>query len=643
MCLVLIFFLYLFLGPKYLLKLQQEFKALRVLLTMESDGDMDHAGGEGNNSIKRFLTDIKEEEAISTSSNWCRELDCLRAYYYLAVLDFLHETQRAGEVAGSPGGGSVSGGSAQENDSLDGEPTSEGSSSGAPSAGRSVTLSPGSNVEDKKAQSEDSEDVGPSPSQDCDQKGKLSGKEGVETPGADKSKSVPAANFVCDQDCDDSSKKPEKGNANLKSPSKSSESKSSIAGVSATVPQLDATSSLSSLDSSVDPPPLPVSPGAAHTKDHQKLASPGTGPHPPPAASLSPTGQKSPKKSTEAFSTKSTSPHHVSLSPHNQSSHQMSPSHHITSIASSPQTPASRSSTASTPAKDRRAELNKEKLLRLSRGLLWDSQAKSECLTETLGYIHKAISQHLLANRAPTTPPTSGSPMAAPASASTAASPGGEQLSSDAASSTSPAKSPGSAHQAGGKSNSPQAQSSCVESSAKTSPAPLSASTPPGVVHNPGDSLEEDGSVQQRRMTNLSNSPQQQGAGNSSPGTSTKDTSPSQATLLQQQSPSDPKTSPPSSSKPSQLPRSVSAGTSPVSQSSVLTAATVTQSPRAAARSLSESSSGSAAVGFDRSIGIQAERDLLGELAGEPISFSNSKKVCSGKVHKISHPSSFTH
>jgi hypothetical protein len=39
-------------------------------------------------------------------------------------------------------------------------------------------------------------------------------------------------------------------------------------------------------------------------------------------------------------------------------------------------------------------------LLRLSKGILWDVQAKQEALTETLGYIHQAISAQLLSKSA---------------------------------------------------------------------------------------------------------------------------------------------------------------------------------------------------------------------------------------------------
>ena len=615
---------------------------------MESDGDLDHAGGEGNNSIKRFLTDIKGEEAISTSSNRCRELDCLRAYYYLAVLEFLHEAQRAEEVVGSPGATRAAEvfGSAQENDSLDGEPTSEGSSSGSNKQGVCAPPSPSdSNQEDHGG----CEDAPHSGSEDLDQNGKLGlaqtpiGKETIhsktkKSPGADKAKSA------SDQICDDSVKKTDHGSTTSISGSKSladSESGASILPFSATKTQGSGPESLS-LDSSVDPPPVSSS-EVPQSKDPQKLAHPhpGSGPLNPKShatpTSLSPTGQLSPKKPNVTLSPQSISSHHSSVSPRNQasssSSRQTSPSHHITSIASSPQTPASRSSTASTSGLGRRGELNKDILMRLSRGLLWDSQAKSEVLTETLGYIHKAISQHLLANRTPDTPTSDNVTVA---TAAESGSLGAERLSdAEGSTSASPVKSPGSAPKTG-SSASPAA---AMEYAVKTSPS-LSA-TMTTTVQPQSDSLEEDGSVQQRRMTTPSVSPQQ--ADHSSSGAKAKDNSPIKSEPTQQQlslsgsaavCSKSPVQLP---SKPAQLPRSVSASTSPVSASSPQTAAAAKQSstPRGTARSLSESHASPSgksptASGFDRAIGLKAERDLLGELAGEPISFSNSKKVCSG-------------
>ncbi|XP_048244264.1 gem-associated protein 5-like [Haliotis rufescens] len=78
------------LGPKYLLKLQQEATALRVLISMEAHLEVEGSGKAP--SLKRYLTDIKEDDSVSTSGLRCRELDCLRAYYYLAILHYLKNT-----------------------------------------------------------------------------------------------------------------------------------------------------------------------------------------------------------------------------------------------------------------------------------------------------------------------------------------------------------------------------------------------------------------------------------------------------------------------------------------------------------------------------------------------------------------------
>ncbi|RUS82625.1 hypothetical protein EGW08_009618 [Elysia chlorotica] len=643
-------------GPKYLLKLQQEFKALRVLLTMESDGDLNHAGGEGNNSIKRFLTDLKGEQTISTSSTRCRELDCLRAFYYLAVLEYLHETQKAEGCVGSPGaarGGEVFG-SAQENDSLDGEPTSEGSSSGLPSSGSSkqrgsVPLSPkDGSQQEGHASVEDA-----SHAEDLDQNGKLASAQSLvsketldktnQSPGADKAKSEALKGV--DKTCDDSFKKRNHGIATSTSGAKlpvASEKAGSIFPFT-TSKMPKAGSESSSLDSSVDPPPVPPS-ELTHSKDPQKLEhpNPSSGPLSPKSqptpTSLSPTGQQSPKKTNVVLSPKSMSPHHPSMSPRNQtplSPHETSPSQHIGSIASSPQTPASRSSrssTASTSAAGRRGELNKDNLMRLSRGLLWDTQAKGEVLNDTLGYIHKAISQQLLANRTPTTPTSA---QAMTTTATDSGSVGAEHTSdTEGSTSASPVKSPGPVPKPGSSASPNTAASSstaAMEPCVKTTP-PLSASKAT-TAQPASDSLEEDGSVQQRRLATPSVSPQQ--GDHSSSAVKAKGSSPIQRESIQQQSSSGPTAvgskSPSIHTSPalSQLPRSASTSTSPVSTSSPQAAASAAKQsskPRGPARSLSESHA-SPTTGFDRTIGIQAERELLGELSGEPISFSNSKKV----------------
>lgn len=78
-----------FAGPKYILKLQQEVTAMRVVISMDSESTVE--GASKVHTIKRYLSELKDEEAVSSSSLRCRELDCLRAYYYLSILQFLQQ------------------------------------------------------------------------------------------------------------------------------------------------------------------------------------------------------------------------------------------------------------------------------------------------------------------------------------------------------------------------------------------------------------------------------------------------------------------------------------------------------------------------------------------------------------------------
>ncbi|KAL4230770.1 Gem-associated protein 5 [Mactra antiquata] len=83
-------------GPKYILKLQQEVTAMRVMISMDTHTHVD--GASKVHSIKRYLSEHKDESVINTSSLRCRELDCLRAYYYVAILNFLKESCYSGET-----------------------------------------------------------------------------------------------------------------------------------------------------------------------------------------------------------------------------------------------------------------------------------------------------------------------------------------------------------------------------------------------------------------------------------------------------------------------------------------------------------------------------------------------------------------
>ena len=86
-----------FSGPKYILKLQQEITAMRVMISMDTHSHVD--GPSKVHTIKRYLSDLKEEGSVNTSSVRCRELDCLRAYYYMTILHFLKERWNSGELS----------------------------------------------------------------------------------------------------------------------------------------------------------------------------------------------------------------------------------------------------------------------------------------------------------------------------------------------------------------------------------------------------------------------------------------------------------------------------------------------------------------------------------------------------------------
>ena len=69
---------------------------MRVMISMDTHSHVD--GPSKVHTIKRYLSDLKEEGSVNTSSVRCRELDCLRAYYYMTILHFLKERCNAGEV-----------------------------------------------------------------------------------------------------------------------------------------------------------------------------------------------------------------------------------------------------------------------------------------------------------------------------------------------------------------------------------------------------------------------------------------------------------------------------------------------------------------------------------------------------------------
>ncbi|XP_076070667.1 gem-associated protein 5-like isoform X2 [Mytilus galloprovincialis] len=75
-------------GPKYMLKLQQEITAMRVVISMENNIDFDTSK---MHTIKRYMSELKDEDSVSNGGLRCRELDCLRAYYFVAILNYLRK------------------------------------------------------------------------------------------------------------------------------------------------------------------------------------------------------------------------------------------------------------------------------------------------------------------------------------------------------------------------------------------------------------------------------------------------------------------------------------------------------------------------------------------------------------------------
>ena len=70
---------------------------MRVMISMDTHSHVD--GPSKVHTIKRYLSDLKEEGSVNTSSVRCRELDCLRAYYYMTILHFLKERCSSGETS----------------------------------------------------------------------------------------------------------------------------------------------------------------------------------------------------------------------------------------------------------------------------------------------------------------------------------------------------------------------------------------------------------------------------------------------------------------------------------------------------------------------------------------------------------------
>nr|KAG5706227.1 hypothetical protein BaRGS_019554 [Batillaria attramentaria] len=317
------------LGPKYMLKLQQEVSALRVLINMESHVDVE--GGGKHLSLRRYLSELKDEPSVSTGALRCRQLDCVRAYFYLSVLHHLQQSYAT-----------------QSDDAC--RPETSVNSNGMTSSGTSCTDS----VSEKPSSpgSRNTEVAGKCETNDTDVDGKQS--ERVDR-GGGSVKAKPVARDVGSAD----------GGADAKTDARNRGSgKDGDGGCTDggdrnhnmnSVPLKKGGCGVGEGESDVD--------GRSVSK--KEKSSPGSPAKRAGSASVSPQKQ-SPDKSG------------------------------VSGRDSAKDSEQRRSTTSES---DDSWHLSLPRLLQLSKGLLWDLQAKRLALTDTLGYIHRAISQHLLTDR----------------------------------------------------------------------------------------------------------------------------------------------------------------------------------------------------------------------------------------------------
>ncbi|XP_005111524.2 uncharacterized protein LOC101862229 [Aplysia californica] len=410
-------------GPKYMLKLQQEFNASRVLIAMENNGNVDQAGVEGHNTIKKYLTDVKEDGHISTASPRCRELDCVRAYFYLVVLDYLREDLNL---------------SHSDNDSLDGMPngplsgeaSSGGSEGGAVSdigkESGSLTSSEGGATKEKSVLSSSPKSGDSSPGAGGEVKDDVKSAPCAASPGVAGKKSDSSSSTRPKLKCDSQEGVATSGEKVGEKTTSSSLSKSG----SKDKEDSDRSHQLGSLSSptapkssSVDPPSVLLPPLATKAvkgssrSPPSPLSSSPLSPHAAPKASSTSALSSSPTSAAAAAAMPPRSPGSLhggdplsvikGNSPVSENSSKLSATAASSSPSSlsppllslSPNTSSTGTASATSPSVTTRGQISFRNLLRLSKGILWDVQAKREALTETLGYIHRAISQHLLTNR----------------------------------------------------------------------------------------------------------------------------------------------------------------------------------------------------------------------------------------------------
>ena len=381
---------------------------MRVVISMESCRDVDGSA----QPVKRYLSEIKDDGKVSNTGMRCRELDCLRGYYYLSVLHCLQERCNHSTLA------DLAPGCRQSGDCESGANSSSGENSG----GKGVSDGKGgcgvgqvrSTVDQSKV---DECHVNQSKSNGC-----ATNQSKSDVCGTDQSKSD-----VCDTD---QSKSDVCG---------TDQSKSDMCHVDQSEPVFQAKGDcVSHIDNnqSVSNKSVGICDSSSHmatklTRDENNSLDKGCGER--IDSSLLSDGVQSDKHVVSGGGDASASVHTLDQakscvdSSHDKTKELCTEKSHsetvpvccettnesritdelkitedsrITtncSIADElKNTDESKMTVASNIADESRITL--PKLKHLTKGLLWDIQAKKSSLTETLGYIHKAISKHLLAD-----------------------------------------------------------------------------------------------------------------------------------------------------------------------------------------------------------------------------------------------------
>ncbi|KAK7097810.1 uncharacterized protein [Littorina saxatilis] len=318
-------------GPKYTLKLQQETTAMRVLINIESQVDVE--GGGKHLSLRRYLSELKEEPSVSTGALRCRQLDCVRAYYYLSVLHYLQEDY--------------------SNSSKD--------------ACRPESQTSTQNVDTGQSEGQKTGELGMAGVNSADGSSAEKAKSITEKSGAG---STEKTNSVCASGAEKTGKVGEKQDSFKQVGTVQSHRDEDGGATDGTAGQdngLDVNGYLArDGGSSVDMPRLVKQTGDSGDCDD---ASPGVAGKKAKASGDSSVDSKTGDATATAKSCEGSQLQEGSVSGEGVGSTE-GPWH-----------------------------LSLQHLLQLSKGLLWDIQAKSLALTETLGHIHHAISQHLLTDR----------------------------------------------------------------------------------------------------------------------------------------------------------------------------------------------------------------------------------------------------